>query len=70
MKANVGCTDRIVRTVLGVMVLAAGLLAGLATPWNFVADGVGVILILTAGISFCPAYAIFGASTCKTCKED
>jgi len=65
MKANVGSTDRIVRIVFGVIVLAVGLLAGLESPWNFVADGVGAVLILTAGMKFCPAYVIFGASTCK-----
>jgi hypothetical protein len=69
MKANLGCTDRIIRTVIGAGILAAGLMAGIEEPWNYVADAVGAILILTAGIKFCPAYALLGASTCKPCNE-
>jgi len=64
MKANVGNIDRIVRAVLGLGLIAAGFLAGLALPWNRVAIGVGVILAVTAMIKFCPAYAIIGANTC------
>jgi len=65
MKANLGMMDRSVRAVVGAVALAAGLLAGLAVPWNYVADGVGAVLLVTSVIKFCPAYAIVGASTCK-----
>jgi len=70
MKANLGCVDRIVRAVLGAVFLSVGLMAGLAEPWNYVADGVGGVLLLTSMIKFCPAYTIFGASTCKTCEKN
>ncbi len=69
MKANLGCTDRIIRTVIGACVLAAGIMAGIEEPWNYVADVVGAILILTASIKFCPAYALLGASTCRPCDK-
>lgn len=65
MQANLGSMDRMIRFILGVVLLAAGLLADLAVPWNYVADGVGVVLLLTSMIKFCPAYAIVGASSCK-----
>jgi len=64
MKANVGNTDRIIRAILGLGLIAAGFLAGLASPLNWVAMGVGVVLAATAVIKFCPAYAIIGANTC------
>jgi len=50
--------------LLGLGLIAAGLLAGLASPWNWVAIGVGAVLAVTAMIKFCPAYAIIGANTC------
>ncbi len=64
MKANLGSADRVMRFILGLGLIAAGILAGLASPWNIVAMAVGGILAVTALIKFCPAYAIIGASTC------
>jgi len=64
MKANLGSADRMIRFILGVGLIAAGFLAGLASPWNFIAMGIGAILAVTALVKFCPAYAMIGASTC------
>jgi len=58
MKTNVGNVDRIVRLLLGVAIIAAGLYF---QNWLGV---IGLVLIGTAFISFCPIYAIFGISTC------
>lgn len=69
MRVNVGSADRIVRIVLGVILIAAPFLSGLslfANPllfWGAVA--VGAVLVLTAAVRFCPLYTIFGLSTCK-----
>ncbi len=59
MKPNIGTTDRAVRAVLGVGLLvaaAAGAPVWLALP--------GVLMLATAGMRFCPAYAPFGFKTC------
>ncbi len=64
MKANVGTADRIIRAVAGAALLAFGLLGGLASPWNYVAIGVGAVFLLTAAIRFCPLYPILGMNTC------
>ncbi len=64
MNANVGGIDRVVRAVAGAALLAAGFLAGIEAPWNYVAMGVGVIFLLTSIISFCPLYRIVGMNTC------
>lgn len=56
---NVGTIDRIVRIVLGV-VLVALVFVGPQTPWGWV----GVIPLATALIGFCPAYKLLGLSTC------
>ncbi len=64
MRANVGGVDRMIRLLAGAGLLAWGMLGGLASPWNYVADGVGVVMMLTALIRFCPLYPILGVNTC------
>jgi hypothetical protein len=64
MKPNVGTIDRVIRTLAGAALLAVGFLGGLASPWTFVAMGVGAVLLLTAIIGFCPPYALLGINTC------
>ena len=61
MTANVGTIDRIVRAVLG-LVLLSQVFVGLETPWGWI----GVILLATAAFRFCPAYRLFGLRTCRT----
>jgi hypothetical protein len=70
MKANVGGIDKVLRGVLGVVLLAAGFLAGIAAPWNYVAMGVGVVMLATSLLSFCPLYSILGLNTCKVCNNN
>ena len=60
MKCNVGKTDRIIRVLLGVV------LVGLGVYFNSWWGAIGVIPLLTAAISWCPLYAPFGLSTCAT----
>lgn len=60
MKLNVGTTDRIVRAVVGIALIAATM-AGWSAVWGLV----GVVLLATAAVSFCPVYALLGKSTCS-----
>lgn len=60
MKSNVGKTDRIIRLLLGLLIIAAGIYFG---TWL---GAIGVILLITAAIGWCPLYAPFGFSTCPT----
>ncbi len=59
MKCNVGKTDKIVRWIIGIVAIALGVY--FKNWWG----AVGLIPIVTASISLCPIYAIFGLSTCK-----
>ena len=59
MKKNVGSSDRIVRIVLGIVVVASGLF--LQSWWGIL----GLVLLLTAGLNFCPLYSVIGLSTTK-----
>ena len=58
MKCNVGRTDKIIRAIIGLGLLAAG--GYFKSGWGLV----GLVPLLTAGVGFCPAYLPFGISTC------
>jgi hypothetical protein len=59
MQCNVGTTDRIIRAIAGAAALAWGISNG-----NVIADVVGVVLLGTAILKFCPAYLPFKLNTC------
>lgn len=60
MKSNVGRMDRILRIILGLVLigLAATHTVGL---WGWI----GVVPLATGLIGTCPAYALFGWNTCS-----
>ena len=64
MVTNVGGLDRILRIVLGLVLIAYAIPLGFPhTGWNFV-GWIGVVPLLTALMSSCPLYTIVGISTC------
>jgi len=65
---NEGMVDRIVRAVVGVILLWAGLwpLAGLqAAVLGIIVALIGLILVITAITGFCLIYRLLGISTLK-----
>jgi len=60
MKCNMGKTDRILRGIVGVAVIAAGVYY--QSWWG----AIGAIPLGTALLGWCPAYLPFGISSCKT----
>ncbi|QED49872.1 YgaP family membrane protein [Cytobacillus dafuensis] len=61
MKVNIGSPDRILRLVLGVLMLGLFMLDGNVKYLGIL----GIVFILTSIIRFCPLYTIFGINTCK-----
>ncbi|MFO1330035.1 MAG: DUF2892 domain-containing protein [Rubrivivax sp.] len=59
MKANVGGIDRILRFVLG-LVLVALAATGTIGAWGWI----GVVPLGTAAMGFCPLYTVLGFSSC------
>jgi hypothetical protein len=57
MKQNMGTTDRVIRGILGVAILAAGYYF---KSWFGL---IGLVPLATALVSWCPAYLPFGLST-------
>jgi len=65
MAANVGGFDRTLRIVAGLAVLSLYfVLAGNARYWALL----GFVPLLTGIFRFCPAYTLFGLSTCPMDK--
>lgn len=60
MNKNVGSADRLVRVILGVAIVAAGVYY--KAWWG----AIGAVPILTAAIGWCPLYLPFGLSSCST----
>ncbi len=59
MKINVGGIDRILRIVLG-LVLIALTVTGTIGVWGWL----GVVPVATAALGFCPLYTVLGFSSC------
>ena len=64
MKKNMGSADRIIRTIVAIVL-------GILYYTDVISGTVGLVLVILAGvflltslISFCPLYAPFGISTC------
>jgi len=64
MKANVGSADRIIRFILGVIILALGFY--FKSWWGIV----GIVPIITGFLNFCPVYSLIGVSTKKKIETE
>ena len=60
MKSKVGGIDRIVRIVIG-LVLVALAATGQVGAWGWI----GLLPLATGALGWCPPYSIFGINTCK-----
>lgn len=63
MNINENATDRVVRVVIGLVLLAAWIFGWTAGAWTVVAAIVGAILVLTGLSGFCPLYRLLNVST-------
>lgn len=64
MKFNVGGIDRILRIVVGLALIGLTL-TGTIGVWGWI----GVLPLLTGVFKFCPAYTLFGMSSCSMEKK-
>lgn len=66
MKKNMGTTDKVIRSLFAVAVAVLYILGMISGTAAIILGALAVIFILTSLVSFCPLYAPFGISTCKT----
>ncbi|MGE5602184.1 MAG: DUF2892 domain-containing protein [Nitrososphaerales archaeon] len=63
MKGNESNLDRIIRGILGVALLLVAFLAVPTGALQIVLAVIGVVLLVTGAVGFCPLYRILGLST-------
>ncbi|MDC6389315.1 DUF2892 domain-containing protein [Maribacter sp. PR1] len=66
MKKNMGSTDKTVRIIIALAVLALYYFNFIEGTLAYVLLALSAIFLLTSFISFCPLYTLFGMNTCKT----
>ncbi|HWP72636.1 MAG TPA: DUF2892 domain-containing protein [Gemmatimonadaceae bacterium] len=57
-RLNIGAADRALRALLGALALAL-VFTGPRSPWGYL----GLVLLGTAAVGFCPIYAALGLTT-------
>jgi len=65
MKCNVGTADRVLRIIVGVILLWLGIFVLSAGGWNWVLIVIGVLALVTGLAGRCGLYVPLGISTCK-----
>lgn len=61
--SNVGTLDRILRSIIGFALIIVPFVAAWPTLALVISVIVGVVLVATAIVSFCPIYALLGLSS-------
>jgi len=69
MTVNVGTLDRVLRALLGIILLYLAFGTGLELFENPIAQYgavvVGVVMLVVAAVRFCPVYSLLGIRTCR-----
>ncbi len=60
MKINAGMPDRMIRALVGIVLIALTL-TGTIGAWGWI----GVLPLLTGIVGYCPMYTVLKMSTCK-----
>jgi len=69
MKKNMGALDRIIRTILAVVVIVLYFTKQISGTAAIILGIIAVIFLLTSLIGFCPLYVPFKISTLKKQKN-
>ena len=64
MNKNVGTIDRTVRTIVGIAAIAAYVLGMVSGTLGIISLIVGIVMLGTAAIGWCPPYALLGINSC------
>ena len=57
--SNMGAADRVIRAVAGLALMLWAAMGGPVWAW------IGIVLLATAAVSWCPLYRLLGLSTCR-----
>jgi len=65
MKINVGATERVIRAVVGLILIWAALYFTMPAVWVWILSILGLVLLATGLLGICPVYALFKIDTSK-----
>lgn len=65
MKKNIGNGDRFLRIILGIIGVILALSGSFDGNLKWGLLIIGLLLIITSSIQFCPLYTLLGINTCK-----
>jgi hypothetical protein len=69
MTANIGTLDRTLRLAAGIVLILAALFSGAGifdgAAVKYGAIAVGLVMMGTAAMRFCPLYTVLGIKTCR-----
>ena len=68
MKANEGSTDRIIRVILGIILIVVGFFV-LKAILGIILGIIGIVLLLTGAVGFCALYPCLKINTAKKTQE-
>jgi hypothetical protein len=60
---NVGMIDRVIRIILGIILLYLFVVNMVVAPWSYLVALIGLILLVTGIIGSCPFYSMIGMNT-------
>jgi Inner membrane protein YgaP-like, transmembrane domain len=70
MKKNMGAFDRTLRILLAIIMGALIFAHTVTGTLSIVLLILVIVFLLTSLVSFCPLYAFFGITTCKTKQKE
>ncbi len=65
MKTNMGNMDRMIRTIIAIVIGILFFTKVISGTLGIVLLVFAVVFLLTSLVSFCPLYTLFGINTCK-----
>ncbi|MFZ3383775.1 MAG: DUF2892 domain-containing protein [Candidatus Methanoperedens sp.] len=68
MEKNVGTIDRIVRVVIGIILLYAAATGMVSGIWMYVAGILGIVMLAAAALAYCPLYPAMKINTTSKSK--
>jgi hypothetical protein len=60
---NVGMIDRVVRIILGIVLIGVFALNMVAAPWSYLVALIGLIALVTGAVGTCALYSLIGLNT-------
>lgn len=65
MAKNVGGIEKVIRLVVGGYLVLGALLLDLPTWGTAALSVIGIVVLLTGAMGYCPAWTAFGINTCQ-----